>query len=83
MKKEEVDAYDAVMRRPPPRKPRKPRTQAQIDQFKRFQAMGTLTAMQSQAERLLNEEVFQCTEHYRLRMIRRHCRGLLGILELS
>lgn len=62
-------------------RPRKPRTQAQIDQFKRFQTMGTLTAMQSQATRLLHEGVFRPVEHYRLRIIRRHCRGLLGTLE--
>lgn len=62
-------------------KPGKTRTEKQIEQFKRFQVKGTLTAMRGQAIRLLNEGVFSPESHFRLRMIQRNCNQLLEILE--
>lgn len=61
--------------------PRKLRTEKQIEQFKRFQAKGTLTAIQGQATRLLYEELFTPPSHFRLKAIRKHCTRLLEILE--
>lgn len=62
--------------------PRKPRTQKQKEQFKRFQAKGTLIAMMGQANRLMYEEdIFSKSQQIDLSIIKARCRMCLEKME--
>ena len=60
---------------------KKPRTRKQTEQFKRFQAKGTLTAMMSQANRLMGEGIFSKSQWIDLSIIKARCRMCLEKME--
>lgn len=60
---------------------RRMRTQKQINQFKRFQTKGTLTAMLGQAIRLMGEDIFSKSQRIDLNIIKARCKMCLEKME--